>query len=175
MDPAAALVRAALHDVTHWDSDVRLGTSEHILHPSLARSCIILTWIQVLAFVRQSGCHCSPCQRSFFFQTVATYGASCVQLAANLRPFHAFVSIHRPPRCRLKSKPWRLARADERRRLGRLSDLVIAPRTAARCAADVDASLCVNFESFRTECDHKSLLQMPCLGFNMSFLLAGVK
>ena len=87
----------------------------------------------------------------------------------------------------------RLARANERRRLGRLSDLVIAHRTAVR----YENALSRFFIWLRTEAEHfrgqpqtwmpvfvlasnpfglkvstEGLLQMPCPGFNMSFLFS---
>ena len=122
-----------------------------------------------------------------------------VRLAANLRLFHAFVSSTnpadkpsrwvlpiRPPPGRQKKK------ANERRRLERLSDLTIAPRTTAcydnafsrffiwlrtrgrnlPCTGtDVDASLCAYFESLWTEGDHKGLAADAVSGFQHEFFL----
>ena len=96
----------------------RKRTQSMLCSRSVARSCIISTWIQVLALARQSGCHCGLFQILFLFQTVATYSASCDNSSTRSRSssyprfrqhfhtsrlvgFFPFVRLG----CRLKSKP----------------------------------------------------------------------
>ena len=128
IDLAAALICAALRDVTHRGSDARFASQ---LESRFGHLCDSQVVIAVLVEERFSSRQSQRCQSSSFSHAFASRSKTPGGQAVSLDPSHSSASMS--PAKQASAVQGRSARANERRRLWRLSDLFTTPRSAARC------------------------------------------